>query len=466
MLAAACAVDPEALQPIVVPAASDRLALLRSILAWLALCAGLVPLWPGSEALGAPLVLGAVIASWRELRRVARAVLVLVCASALAALLWAPHMLAGAAVTTARLTSLVIAVMLLSSTLGKSRDLGALSVSLLAGRSLPRYLSLSAATGFLAMPLNFGSVGVMGAMVGRVMQRSGDTGLTRNAARAVLRGFGLASLASPLSISLAITLSFLPHVTAPQLIMITLPFAACYLWLGAVFREPETTTAAPAGSSLLPSDPKAARLAWLRFSAYIGAICSGAFLLYGFGDMPYSRAVAISCVAAVMVGLVAARLRGDRSSPPSIANSGNELAVMCGSAFLGAIISGAGLFLLGPGFTLPAAVWPFVVFAVPWFMFLGGMAGLNPIVTGTMAGALLGPIAPASALVGLGVGMLAGWGMTVAGTPYSASSMLIERLTGYDAQAATWNWNMKLSLCALTAAGLLAALLTQWPGQR
>lgn len=216
ILASACAGELEASQPIVAPVAGrDRLALLRSIFAWLALFAALVPLWPGSEALGAPLVLAAVICSWPELRRVARVVLVLVCVSALAALLWAPHMLVGAAVTTARLTAVVIAVMLLSSTLGKSRDLGALSASLLSGRSLPRYLSLSAATGFLAMPLNFGSVGVMGAMVGRVMQRSGDTGLTRNAARAVLRGFGLASLASPLSISLAITLSFLPNVTAP-----------------------------------------------------------------------------------------------------------------------------------------------------------------------------------------------------------------------------------------------------------
>ncbi len=431
----------------------------RSVCIYLALVIGLVPLWPGSEALGAPLVLFAVVASWRELRGVPRSVLLMVLAAALAALVWAPQMLADAAAAAARLTSLVIAVMLLSATLGRSRGLDDLSASLMTGRPLPRYLGLTCATGFLALPLNFGSVGVMSAMVARVMQRSGNTALTRNAARGVLRGFGLASLGSPLSISLAITLTLLPGLTVHGVLSVSLPFALFFLLLGAVFREPEP--AAAAGATLAP-DAGSAWRAWLRFGAYIAAICAAAFTLYGLGGMTYARAVAIACVGAVIASLLTARRRGDPASPPPMGRTGNELAVMSGSAFLGVIVSSAGLAALGSEFTLPAAAWPFAAFCVPWLMFAGGMLGLNPIVSGTLAGAMLGPIAPASAITGIGFAMLAGWGLTVSGTPYSANSMLLSRVTGYDAHVAAFHWNLKLSLTTLSAAGLLAALLTQW----
>ena len=76
------------------------------------------------------------------------------------------------------------------------------------------------------------------------------------------------------------------------------------------------------------------------------------------------------------------------------------------------------------------------------------MLGLNPIVTGTLAGAMLAPIWPQSALFGLGIGMVSGWGLTVAGTPYSANSLMHSRITGYDAQTAALRWNLTLSLCA------------------
>lgn len=48
----------------------------------------------------------------------------------------------------------------------------------------------------------------------------------------------------------------------------------------------------------------------------------------------------------------------------------------------------------------------------------------------------------------------------MAGTPYSANSLLLERLTGYDARIAALRWNLPLSASALLLAGLLAAALT------
>ena len=433
-----------------------------SFLVYLALLAGLFPLWPGAELAAAPLVLLAVLGGWRSLGRVPRILLALIAVSVLAALLWAPSMLLAAATSTARVAPLVIAVMLLSATLGASRGIDQLATSLLAGRALPRYLGLSAATGVLAMPLNFGSVGVMSAMLGRVIRRTGDTASTRNMARAILRGFPLSTMASPLSISIAITASLLPGLSAPGLMVASLPFAVFYLLLGALFRDTEAPTAAPSEVEVIAGDRPSALLAWVRFAVYIAAICAGAFALYGLTTMPYSRAVAIGCTGAALFGLLAARWRGEAAGLPAMGHIGNELTVLCGSTFLGVMAGGVGHWLLGPGFTLPPFAWTLVAFGVPWLVFIGGIVGLNPIVTGTFFGAMLGPIWPPGALLGLGLGILSGWGLAAAGTPHTASAMLLSRLTGYDTKTATWRWNARLSLYGLGSAGLLAALLTHW----
>lgn len=425
--------------------------------------AGLVPVFAHSDLLGAPLVLIAILAGWRDLRLMSRVLLFMVVAAGFSALLWAPQALADAAGNAARLTALVVAVMLLSATLGVSRDLGTLSSGLFVGRPLPRYLSVTFATGFLAIPLNFGAVGVMSTMISRVKAVRGDSPLTRNAARAVLRGFALASISSPLSVSTVITLTFLPALRLSELLAVSLPFAAGYMLLGTAFRENEASLQ-PVEAAPLPDSAAGASavMAWLRFTAYIGAICAGAFGLSGFGDIPYSRAVALSCVTAVAVGLLFRRASGEQVRVPSLAHIGNELVIMSGSAFLGVLAGSVGLQLLGLDFGLPGWAYPVAAFVLPWLLFLGGMLGVNPIVTGTLAGAMLSSIWPPSALLGLALAMVSGWGLTVAGTPYSANSLLVSRLTGYDAQTSSWRWNMALSLWSLLLAGLLGAGLTYW----
>ncbi|HAV68145.1 MAG TPA: hypothetical protein DHV78_06075 [Alcanivorax sp.] len=56
--------------------------------------------------------------------------------------------------------------------------------------------------------------------------------------------------------------------------------------------------------------------------------------------------------------------------------------------------------------------------------------------------------------------MVCGWGVTIAGTPYSANALLLERLTGYPARVGALRWNWPLSAVALLVAGGLGALLT------
>ena len=426
----------------------------RSALAWLALAAGVLAPLPGAGVVGAAAVFAAIVLGWRDLRRMARVIFVLVVVAAVPALPDGPVVLIDAADAMTRLTALILTVMLLSSVLGRFPDLGRISGSLFAGRPLGRYFSLSLGTAFLSVPLNFGSVGVVGALVGGRISERGDSAVTRNAARATLRGFGASPICSPLSISVVVTLTFLPDLPGWQLIACSLPLALLYLLGGALLRDPE-----PAAADGEPA-PSTGWAPWLRFAAVIAAICAATFGLSGLAGLSYSRAVTLSCLATVVLGLLVERWRGHRPSLPSLAPVTNELVIVGGSAFLGALVSTFAARGLGADFVLPVWGYPLAALLVPWLFFVAGLAGFNPIVTGALVGGVLAPIWPQGATLGLALAMVCGWGVTIAGTPYSANALLLERLTGYPARVGALRWNWPLSAVALLVAGGLGALLT------
>lgn len=425
----------------------------RSTLAYVALAAGVVGAGRVSAAIGAPAAIGAILLAWPSLKRVPRLLIVLVCATVVATLAAKPGVLAPAGQTLNRLAALIIAVMLLAHVLGRSRHLGVISEHLFAGRALTRYLSVTFGSLFLAVPLNFGAVSVIGTLVGREIETHGDSPGARNAARAVLRGFGSASLCSPLSIAVVLTLSLVPGLHGWQLIGLTFPLAAGYLGLGAVFRETEPRTPSAAdrnpGGNVLVS--------WLFFAACIGLICLATFLLRTLLGFDYARAVTCSCLAIVLLGLAGAP-RGERL--PRLDNIGNELAIIGGSAFLGAALSAVVSTQLGANFALAGWMFPAIALGVPWLLFAGGLCGLNPLILVTLIGGLSAQLWPPAAGLGLAVALVSGWGLTIAGTPYSANALLVQRLTGYDNWRVTVRWSGGLSLCALSAASLTAATLT------
>ena len=434
----------------------------RSGLAYGALGAGILSFLPGVGEFGAVLVFTAILLGWRDLRLVSRMLLGLVLVTLGLAAVAEPSALPAAAASMTRLTALILTVMLLSSMLGKSADLGAISRQVFAGSPKVRYYSVAFGTGFLSMPLNFGSVGVMATMIRDQMDDRGDSATTRNASRGVLRGFGASPIFSPLSISIVLTITFVPALKSWELIAVSLPLAVVYLLVGGLFREPEPSEPPEPDNSLLAEPGSALQryAPWMRFAGIIGAICVATFSLSGLFGLSYSRSVTLSCFGAVLVGLGYRKLKGTEVQLPTMAPVSNELVIVGGSAFLGTLISTFAAHWLGTGFSLPAWAYPVAAFSVPWVFFLGGMIGFNPIVTGTLTGGILGPIWPVGAVLGLGTAMVAGWGLTTAGTPYSANSLLLERLTGYSAQEASLRWNMLMSLCCLFVSGALAGAIT------
>ncbi|MEX2475242.1 hypothetical protein [Marinobacter sp.] len=431
-------------------------AIFSSLLAYTALLAGVLAFVPGAGLLGALAVSLAVVLGWRSMRVVPRGVFVVAGLALVFALGRDPALIAGAATNMTRLAGLILAVLLLSSVLARSRDLQKISSSLFSGNSRARYASVTFGTALVSVPLNFGSVAVVGSLVAERIRKDGDSAATRNGTRAVLRGFGVSPIWSPLSISVALTLTLVPGLSSAQLLSVAMPFALLVLLAGFFWLERE-----PVAGPTVPGD-RASWTSWFRFGSIIAAICAGVFIFSHWYDLSYARSVTLSCLCVVALGWLLSWFGGNSPRLPNMANVSNELAIVGGSAFIGSIISAVVLGEMGGAVNLPGWSWPLLAALVPWGFFLAGLAGVNPIVMGTLAGGILGSVWPASAVLGLGFAMVSGWGVTAFGTPFAANALIMERLTGYPARDASLRWSLALSLSALTAASLVAAALTLW----
>ncbi|WP_242634369.1 hypothetical protein [Marinobacter salicampi] len=430
----------------------------RSLLAYLALAAGTVAFIPGMGVTGALAVSVAVIMGWGDLRRITRMLSVLVAIGFALALATEPGALVLATGNMTRLAALIISVMLLSAILSQSPDIRAISRSLFGGRALGRYYRVGFGTAFLSLPLNFGAVAVVSTLVGEEVREGGDSAKTRNVTRSLLRGFGTAPMCSPLSISVALTLTLVPGLHSVELLSLSLPIALVFLLLSARYREPEVSTREPALAGAIEWAP------WLRFALTIGSICAATLALSASMGVSYSRAVTLSCLAAVILAALYRLLIREKVGLPSLAPVSNELVIVGGSAFLGSLISTLALAYISDGQQLAPWAYPVAAMLVPWAYFLAGMIGVNPIITGTLVGGVLGPMWPAESVLALGLVMVVSWGITASGTPYSATSLLMERLSGYSAWHAALHWNRMLSVFTLLLVGLAAAGMTMLMG--
>ena len=429
---------------------------LRSALAYVALLSAILASLPGMTYLGAAAAGATVLLGWQDMRNVPRAVFVVALAMLVFALGYDPELIETASGNMTRLAGLMLAVMLLSNVLARTEDLQLISVSLFGGEPLARYLSLAFGTSLVSVPLNFGSVAVVGSLVGERIRRNGDSESTRNATRAVLRGFGVAPMFSPLSISVVLTLTLLPQVSLLSLLLLAVPFSVVMVLAGLHWREPEPL------QSTERSVNRAGAGSWLRFGGLILAICVGVLWLSHRFGLSYAHAVALSCLAAVLLYRILGWLK--RENPPlaSMANVSNELAIVGGSAFIGAVLSGVVLGQISGQPELPVWLWALLAAGVPWVFFAAGLAGMNPIIIATLIGGILGSLWPGAAQLGLAIAMVTGWGITAFGTPFAANALIMERLTGYRTRDASFRWSLALSLSGLCAASLLGFSLTLW----
>ena len=147
---------------------------LRSALAYVALLSAILASLPGMTYLGAAAAGATVLLGWQDMRNVPRVVFVVALVMLVFALGYDPELIETASGNMTRLAGLMLAVMLLSNVLARTEDLQQISVSLFGGKPLARYLSLAFGTSLVSVPLNFGSVAVVGKQTHLRQQRQGQ----------------------------------------------------------------------------------------------------------------------------------------------------------------------------------------------------------------------------------------------------------------------------------------------------
>ncbi|MDI5934447.1 hypothetical protein [Halomonas kalidii] len=333
-----------------------------------------------------------------------------------------------------------------------------------------RYPILSLGSALFGIILNIGVLNLFAAMI----EKSNTLGAAQGRAwvqrarrrrmlLALLRGFSLAPLISPMGIGVAVVLSSMPGVAWPELAPYVLG-AAVLIFLAGWLVDRLTGPHPPAAGSgreapsLLPLGRFALLLAgivtlvfclawWLEVRLPIAALLGAP--LGAFGWLAWQRRRLGG------LGLVAAGRSLHRQLPWLLAPTRNEIVVLGAAGYLGHLCVG-----LVDTASLAAALtfldtlgaWN-AVLAMLLVMVLA-QVGINPIVTVT----LLAGILPALAIEGLappliGASLMVGWALALMSSPMTASMLILSRFTGVPSTRIGYRWNGAF-LC--TAIPLLA----------
>jgi hypothetical protein len=318
-----------------------------------------------------------------------------------------------------------------------------------------RYLALNGGGHLFGIILSYGSIDLLGAMVGGA-NTHGDAQTRaargRRMLMAIQRGFCVMNCWSPLNLMTAIVSTAVP--AAPMRTLIPFAFIvslgmSAIGWLEDRIRgRAQTETRPPEGTS----DGWSIHLGIVGLVGLVLLLAEASNILFGI-TLVAAVTLAVPLVAliwavgqhgwrvrlAAIPGIVGHRLTVFRQRLPDFRG---EAATLACSGFMGVtaagIIPGA---LIAPVLShLPGVTLPLLV---PVVLIATGQAGLNPVAIV----ALLGAAVPDPAGLGISPAVLAfscmlGWGMGVSMTPLSASAIITARWAGVSPWTVGSVWNI------------------------
>lgn len=414
----------------------------------------------------------------RHLSGMARAVLAVACSGAVLTALFQPApwplLLEGLdrfcffATFMASLSLLRVAAM-------RSRLIREAGYSLIHQKPSMRYPALSLGTTLFGIILNIGALSLFGAMIqkGNTLRSAGGDETLRTARErrmilAMLRGFAITPLTSPLGIAVVVLLSNMPQLTWPMLLPIALPIAALMMLLGWWLDWWQGPPPAPGASAR--ERPSLRPLG--RFSLVVVGITLTAFLFSGLGHIGLPIAVLIACPLCAFVWLAVQRRRLNggsgtgrawalvvRRASTIFAANRSEIVMLGGSAFIGVLVtplvdiellnawlSSSGLHGLGLAVTAMLLT------------LLLGQCGLNPVISVTLITALL-PDPQALGLVPevLAVALMSAWTLSMMSSPFTTVLLMVSAFCRRSPYFVAWRWNgLYYALCLPLVIGVLA----------
>lgn len=338
-----------------------------------------------------------------------------------------------------------------------------------------RYLALTAGGQLFGMLLNYGAIVLLGGMAAASAREDPDPEIrahrTRRMLLAVQRGFVSTLPWSPIAFAVAITTALTPGArwadAAGPCIVSGLILAGVGYALDTAFK-PKLSRPAPAR--------RAPEGGWALLLPLVGLLILlfvSALTLHVLSDVRIVGVVMalVPAISAVWIALqnpetpwstLGSRARDYFET--ELPSYRGEMLLLMMAGFIGTL--GAGL--LGPVLERSAID----LSAVPAWLLLGsfvwvipilGQAGMNPI----LSVSLLAPLLPASAAMGVApsdviVALTAGWALSGANSPYTATTLLIGSLGGVSAQHVGLVWNGLYSLVAGLALTVWVVLVVAW----
>lgn len=320
-----------------------------------------------------------------------------------------------------------------------------------------RYPILSLGSALFGIILNIGVLNLFAAMIEKSNTLSAAQGRAwvqqarqRRMMLALLRGFSLAPLISPMGIGVAVVLSSLPQVTWLQLAPYILGAAGLIFmagWAVDYFTGPHP----PASKAYAPPSLRPLAQFCVLLIGIVALVFSIAWLL----DLRLPIAALLGAPTGALLwlawqrrrlgygGLPAAVTAVHRQLPWLLSPSANEIVVLGAAGYLGHVCVGlVDTQQLAP---LLAVLGPLGAFnAVLAMLMVVGLAqiGVNPIVTVTLLVGLL----PTLGIEGLtpaliGASLMVGWALALMSSPMTASMLILSRFTRVPATRIGYRWN-------------------------
>lgn len=412
----------------------------------------------------------------RAVHRGGRMILALALGSAGATLAWHPApvaLLGRALVEAAAIIGLFVALGFLRQAAETSALVQACGQSMVRQPPGRRYLVLTLGSHLIALVLNFGVLPLLGTMVVRgntPEAAGGDPHIVairkQRMLSAILRGFAVMTVWSPLSVSFAVVQNAVHGIAWWQLLPLQGGLTALLLLLGWGLDRRAFAPVANLPGVGGPTDWRPLG----RMAALVAAIVAASILV---AELFSLRLVVGAMIVVPPAGLLWLAIQ-HRSVPIAAVDLGrrlalslpafrDEVAMLGGSMFLGIVA----VAFVPPGETarlIEALGLPPVLLIVllPWMVMLLAQIGVSQIVTVTILGGALSeldrfgipPLVLASGLMGA-------WALSACSTPVGAAVLTIARVGGVAVRLVAHEWNGRFVLSgALILAVWLVALRT------
>lgn len=330
-----------------------------------------------------------------------------------------------------------------------------------------RYPILSLGSALFGIILNIGVLNLFAAMIEKSNTLAAAQGRAwvqqarqRRMMLALLRGFALAPLVSPMGIGVAVVLSNLPELRWLDLAPYAIGAALLIFLVGWGVDHFTGPHPAVRRQAALPA-PSLAPLG--RFCLLLVGIVSLVFVLAWGLEVRLPIAALLGAPLGALVwlawqrrrlgalGVPAALTSLHRQLPWLLAPSANEVVVLGAAGYLGHLcVAMVDVESLGPllGMLAPLGVVNAVLAML--MVVLLAQLGINPIVTVTLLVGLL-PTLPIDGLTPaiIGASLMVGWALALMSSPMTASMLILSRFTGVASTRIGYHWNARFLLACI-----------------